>query len=260
MPRSLVLLSVLWLCLATQAQAQAPAFATPGRSSSTLQERFTSDQRSQRATLVEADAIRGTPDVDLHLQGRASLRRADILIRAERMDYDVVQDRLNAQGDVKVDRAGNIFEGTELDLKVDAFSGFFTDTRYRFLRNDGYGQASRIEFIDAQAMLLRAPQYPRHHDAVGGACLQQADLMKEFLTGLLFELSPKLIGAKQKGNVVGVLKIGLPYDPRLAVRTALVVARWESVQGKHTRTAPSEMNSTRKNRAPRMPKNSTRCW
>jgi LPS-assembly protein len=159
MPRSLVLLSVLWLCLATQAQAQAPAFATPGRSSSTLQERFTSDQRSQRATLVEADAIRGTPDVDLHLQGRASLRRADTLIRAERMDYDVVQDRLNAQGDVKVDRAGNIFEGTELDLKVDAFSGFFTDTRYRFLRNDGYGQASHIEFIDDQRLIARNATY-----------------------------------------------------------------------------------------------------
>ena len=73
MSRSLVLLSVSWLCLAAfQTQAQVPAQGSTGRSSSTLQERFTADQRASRATLVEADAIRGIPDIELHLQGRAA--------------------------------------------------------------------------------------------------------------------------------------------------------------------------------------------
>lgn len=129
------------------------------RSSNTLQERFTSEQRSQRATLIEADAISGVPDIELHLMGRASLRRADTRIQADRLDYDMVQDRVQAQGGVKVDRGGNLFEGTSLDLQVDAFSGHFLDTRYRFLKGGGYGQATRLEFIDDQRIRAKEATY-----------------------------------------------------------------------------------------------------
>ena len=110
MSRLPVLLSVLWLSLATQAWAQASAPVLADRSSTGLQEKFTSAQRAQRATLVEADSISGVPDIELDLRGRASLRRADTLIRAERIHYDVIKDRLNATGSVKVDRSGNLFE------------------------------------------------------------------------------------------------------------------------------------------------------
>ena len=78
--RSLLLL-VLGLGLAaTQAHAQTPAPATgfSGRSSNALQERLNGEQRSQRATLVEADAISGRPDIELQLRGNATVRRADL--------------------------------------------------------------------------------------------------------------------------------------------------------------------------------------
>ncbi len=159
MPRFLFLL-VLCLGLATQlTQAQTPPTAKLGRTSNALQERLTGDQRSQRATLVEADAISGTPDIELQLRGNAIVRRADTLIRAQRIDYDIEHDQLKASGAVRINRAGNIFEGTELDLSVDAFSGLFTQPQYRFLKGGGYGQAQQIEFIDDQRAIARQASY-----------------------------------------------------------------------------------------------------
>jgi LPS-assembly protein len=153
---------VVGLVVMSAASAQGVTDALGERSSSTLQERFTSEQRSQRATLIEADTVSGVPDIELHLVGRASLRRADTRIQADRVDYDIVQDRIQAEGEVKVDRGGNLFEGTSLDLRVDAFSGFFLDTHYRFLKGSGYGQATRLEFIDDQRI--------RAHDATYTTC------------------------------------------------------------------------------------------
>ncbi len=158
MLRLLLPSSVLWLCLATlPAQAQAPAMGA--RSSNALQEKINAEQRAQRPTLVEADSISGTPDVELLLQGRAVLRRADTVIRAERIDYNIEQDRLKADGGVSLNRGGNLFQGTELDLSVDAFSGFFIQPQYQFLKGGGYGQASRIEFIDSQRSVARNATY-----------------------------------------------------------------------------------------------------
>jgi LPS-assembly protein len=154
-----VVIGGVWGALAPVSLMAQPWEPPADRSSSTLQERFTSEQRSSRATLIEADAISGIPDIELRLQGQASLRRADTVIRAQRIDYNVPQDRLQARGDVQVDRGGNLFEGTALDLKVDAFSGWFSDTRYRFLKSSGHGQAESIEFIDDQRVVARQASY-----------------------------------------------------------------------------------------------------
>lgn len=156
----------IWLTLAlllagaqaSSAWAQAPT-RWGQRSTQSLQEKISSEQRANRPTLIEADAIGGTPDIEVHLQGNASLRRADTWVRADRIDYNIEQDHLSARGDVRVNRSGNIFEGTELDLSVDAFSGFFAMPRYQFLKGGGYGQASHIEFIDDQRTIARNATY-----------------------------------------------------------------------------------------------------
>jgi LPS-assembly protein len=143
---------------ASLAQAQAPA-PMGSRSTPSLREKISPEQRANSPTLIQADAIGGTPDIEIHLQGNATLRRADTFIRADRIDYNIEQDRLSAKGGVRINRGGNVFEGTELDLSVDAFNGFFAFPRYQFLKGDGYGQASRIEFIDDQRAIARDATY-----------------------------------------------------------------------------------------------------
>ncbi len=153
-----LLSGLLALLVTVQAQAQSGALFGQ-RSSPSLREKISPEQRANSPTLIEADAIGGTPDIEVHLQGQATLRRADTFIRADRIDYNLEQDHLSAKGGVRVNRGGNVFEGTELDLSVDAFSGFFTAPRYQFLKGGGYGQASRLEFIDDQRAIARDATY-----------------------------------------------------------------------------------------------------
>ena len=87
------------------------------------------------------------------------LRRGDTVIRARRLEYNQPKDLARAIGDVRINKAGNVFEGPLLELEVDAFQGFFNEPRYRFLRNDAYGQADRIDFIDDKRAVIRNATY-----------------------------------------------------------------------------------------------------
>ncbi|MEJ5989371.1 LPS-assembly protein LptD [Ramlibacter sp. PS3R-8] len=115
--------------------------------------------RPQLPTFVEGDRIQGRTDVETSIEGNAVLRRGDTVIRANRLEYNVPDDLARARGDVRINKAGNIFEGPLLELKVDAFQGFFNEPRYRFLRNGAYGEAERIDFIDDKHAVIHKATY-----------------------------------------------------------------------------------------------------
>ena len=146
------------------ASAQEPHLPPDGpplvlRASSQLQETIPDAVRAQMPTFVSGDHIEGQPDVRAVLEGNAELRRADTVIRAQRMEYTVPEDFLQAQGQVRINRAGNVYEGTLLELRVNAFEGFFNDARYQFLRNAAHGQAERVDFLDRDRAIVRQATY-----------------------------------------------------------------------------------------------------
>ncbi len=146
------------------ASAQEPPLPPDGpplvlRASSQLQETIPDAVRAQMPTFVSGDHIEGQPDVRAVLEGNAELRRADTVIRAQRMEYTVPEDFLQAQGQVRINRAGNVYEGTLLELRVNAFEGFFNDARYQFLRNAAHGQAERVDFLDRDRAIVRQATY-----------------------------------------------------------------------------------------------------
>ncbi|MFM9879862.1 MAG: LPS-assembly protein LptD [Burkholderiaceae bacterium] len=110
-------------------------------------------------TFVFADRSSGRPGLETVLEGNAELRRGQTVIRADRMEYYQPSDLAKARGNVRINRSGNVFEGDELEIKVESFEGFFNQTRYRFLKNDAYGEASRIDFIDDQRVVARNATY-----------------------------------------------------------------------------------------------------
>lgn len=143
--------------LAMQAQ---PAEPSPRlRAAPQLREDIPADVRSQLPTFVEGDRIQGRPDLETTVEGNAVLRRGDTVIRARRLEYRQPEDLARAEGDVRINKAGNVFEGPLLELHVDAFQGFFNEPRYRFLRNDAYGQADRIDFLDENRAVVRNATY-----------------------------------------------------------------------------------------------------
>lgn len=129
------------------------------RATPQLREDIPQETRDQLPTFVEGDRIRGQTDLNTVVEGGAELRRGDTVIRSDRLDYNTPEDLARATGNVRINKAGNIFEGTQLELKVDAFQGFFNEPRYRFLRNDAYGEAERIDFIDEKRAIIRNATY-----------------------------------------------------------------------------------------------------
>ena len=138
------------------AQPSAPVELTP---SPLLREDIPPAVRSQLPTFVFGDHVSGRPDLDTTVEGHAELRRGDTVIRADRLEYWQPDDLAKARGKVRINRAGNLFEGPYLELKVDAFEGFFTQPDYRMLRNDAYGQASRVDFLDDKRSVIRDATY-----------------------------------------------------------------------------------------------------
>ena len=150
--------------LAQGAAAQSPApsaWDTPPalRTSPLLQEKIPDAVRSQLPIFVQGDHISGQTDLNALIEGNAELRRGDTVIHADRLDYNVPEDLAKARGKVRINRAGSVYEGTALELRVDAFEGFFSDAQYRFLATQAHGEATRVDFIDSYRAVVHNGTY-----------------------------------------------------------------------------------------------------
>ncbi|HSV36761.1 MAG TPA: LPS-assembly protein LptD, partial [Ramlibacter sp.] len=139
-----------------RAQAQPSLVLKP---SPQLSEEIPAAMRDQLPTFISGERVSGRADLETVIEGQARLRRGDLLIRADRLEYSQPEDLAKARGNVIINRAGDVFEGPHLELKVDAFEGFFNQPRYRFLSNDAYGEAERVDFLDEKRAIIRNATY-----------------------------------------------------------------------------------------------------
>ncbi len=137
-------------------QVAAQPLAEPAlKSSRLLNDVIPAAQRSTLPTFVSGERISSRTDLETVIEGKAVLRRGDIVIRADRLEYFQPDDLAQARGNVSINRAGDVYEGPALDLKLESFEGFFLNPRYRFLKNEGHGEAERVDFIDKDRALIR---------------------------------------------------------------------------------------------------------
>lgn len=153
-PVALVAMAVLQP-QATWAQEAQPAL----RPSPALREDIPPETRGQLPTFISGERMSGRPDLETIVEGDARMRRGDTFIRADRLEYDQAKDLARAIGNVRINKAGNVFEGPLLEMQVDAFQGFFNEPRYRFLRNDAYGEAERVDFLSEKQAVIRKATY-----------------------------------------------------------------------------------------------------
>ncbi|SEM51198.1 LPS-assembly protein [Variovorax sp. YR750] len=116
-------------------------------------------ERGMRPSIVDGDRLSGRPDLEVTVEGNASLRRGDTRITADRLEYRPPADIATATGNVHLNQAGNVYEGPELRLKVESFEGFFDHVRYTLLANGGHGEAERIDFVDPKVSVARHVTY-----------------------------------------------------------------------------------------------------
>ena len=141
------------------AQAQDPSEPLLLQSSPVLQDSINPDTRASLPTFISGDSITGRPDLETAIQGRAMLRKGDTVIQADRLEYNLASDWARATGAVRINRAGNVYEGPLLELWVDAFEGFFNQPSYHFTRSDAHGQADRVDFVDEQRTVIHNASY-----------------------------------------------------------------------------------------------------
>lgn len=108
---------------------------------------------------VQAQSVRGRPDLDTIAEGDAVLRRGDLTLRADLLSYDHVEDLALARGNVQINQEDNRYTGPELQLKVQRFEGYFISPTYFFGRTKAGGKAERIDFIDSQRTVATKATY-----------------------------------------------------------------------------------------------------
>jgi LPS-assembly protein len=153
----LIALAVGALLVPAQARAQAseaPDEPVKIKSSPVLQDAIDPSVRGQLPTFVMGERISGRSDQEAVVQGNAELRRGDTVIRADRLEYKQPEDQAKASGHVRINRAGNVYEGPLLELKLGTFEGFFLQPSYQFLINGAHGEADRVDFIDASRAVI----------------------------------------------------------------------------------------------------------
>ncbi|SFC71888.1 LPS-assembly protein [Polaromonas sp. OV174] len=142
----------------TTAEAAGSDSAIVLKSSPLLAEQVSKEPQDKGPTFVSGDRVSGRPDLETVIDGNAELRRGSTSIRADHIEYFQPDDLFKSRGHVRINNAGNRFEGPELELKLDRFEGFFATPAYSFL-GKGNGQAERVDFIDDKHLTAHRASY-----------------------------------------------------------------------------------------------------
>ncbi|MDP2017657.1 LPS-assembly protein LptD [Hydrogenophaga sp.] len=129
------------------------------RSSGMLLETLPEDAKRQAPSFVSGDRIEGQTDGVTAVEGNAELRRHETVIRADRLQLDQRTNEAQAKGNVLINRSGDRFEGPELQMNVETYQGTFTQPTFNLLKNEGKGDASRVDFLDEDHAVAHNARY-----------------------------------------------------------------------------------------------------
>lgn len=149
----------------TLTSTQAPPPSTPAwpglvlRSSPLLEEAISPRQEQEGAIYLQGQRLRVRPDLDMVIEGEASIRKPGVSIQAGQLSFDQSQDVVEATGRVRLSRSGSLLTGPKLTLQIDSFQGTLTQPTFELYKSGAYGQAAQIEFVDDQRSIVRDASY-----------------------------------------------------------------------------------------------------
>lgn len=158
------LLATAMACAAEPAADGAPAL----RLQTELSPYPKGESASKAPIVIRALGLSGQPEGRMVAEGDVELRRAGTVLRADRIEYDYVDDRVTARGRVRISREGAVYAGPELQLRLRSFEGFFSAPTFDFAHLGAGGSAERIDFLDstrATAIHARYTSCPRDGSA-----------------------------------------------------------------------------------------------
>ncbi|MCY4757317.1 LPS-assembly protein LptD [Pelomonas aquatica] len=149
-PAPLPTLIALALCAWGQASAlQSPADETPLQLRGSRVLGAPAKAGDKPALVISAGKLSAQADQKAEGAGGVELRYGELLLRADTLDYRVVEDLAKAEGKVNISHKGNVFTGPALQLYVSRFEGEFLTPSFFLGATGGSGKAKVIDFIDS---------------------------------------------------------------------------------------------------------------
>ncbi|WP_233575610.1 LPS-assembly protein LptD [Noviherbaspirillum saxi] len=95
---------------------------------------------------VSAEKMSGRPDREVILERDVEIIRGPTTVNADKATYRIVEDEVEASGNIRMRRFGDTYTGDELRLRLEAQEGYVLHPTYRLERNNAQGAAERIDF------------------------------------------------------------------------------------------------------------------
>ncbi|MDQ9168865.1 LPS-assembly protein LptD [Oxalobacteraceae bacterium R-40] len=114
---------------------------------------------NQAPTTLEAEKMTGRPEREIILEENVEITRGPTVLNADKATYDIVEDQVEAFGDIRVRRNGDRFTGKELKLKIDTGQGYVLCPTYQLELNNAQGEAERIDFISREEATVTQGTY-----------------------------------------------------------------------------------------------------
>ncbi|OUW06366.1 MAG: hypothetical protein CBD16_00225, partial [Betaproteobacteria bacterium TMED156] len=112
-------------------------------------------ESSSGPNYLSGEEIEGQIDDFIIVKKNAQLRRMGMSLKADKLNYDLVDGELDASGGVTLFREGELFVGPRLVLNPSTMQGFFEQVTYDFSRINGRGFAQKVEFVQHREILLK---------------------------------------------------------------------------------------------------------
>lgn len=95
---------------------------------------------------VSAERMTGRPDREIILEQDVEIIRGPTTINADTATYRVMEDEVEAAGNLRLRRFGDTYTGDELKLKIEEGKGYVLHPTYHLKLNNAQGEAERIDF------------------------------------------------------------------------------------------------------------------
>jgi LPS-assembly protein len=95
-------------------------------------------------TFTSGDLIDGVVERDMHLKGRAQIRRNGAVLKADEITYDPDTDIADLIGNAELSKGNVTFKGPRGQFKVDAREGFMEAPTYELRDSRGSGKAKKL--------------------------------------------------------------------------------------------------------------------
>jgi LPS-assembly protein len=110
-------------------------------------------------TFTSSDAIDGVVERDMHLKGRAQIRRNGAVLKADEITYNPDTDVADLLGNAELSKGNTTFKGPKGQFKVDAREGVMETPSYEIRDTHGNGTAQKLTIENSDIFVFDKATY-----------------------------------------------------------------------------------------------------